>query len=58
MEIDENHNEKISIFNQFNPNELSICPNCNLIYSFQYDCQNNKPIINFNCEKNHKGKSY
>jgi hypothetical protein len=54
--------EELNIFNEaapiiinFNPDDISRCPECNLICSLNLKIKNKKSIINYNCENNHKG---
>ena len=47
-------NVKNSNFNSID--KITRCPECNLISSLNIYYREGKPIINYNCESNHKGK--
>ena len=48
-------NEAAPILNKLNPDDIPRCIDCNLICSLQLNYNDGKPLINFECENNHKG---
>ena len=48
-------NETAPILNKLNPDDIPRCIDCNLICSLQLNYNDGKPLINFECENNHKG---
>ena len=52
-EICTNKEEDININNIMN--YIPRCPNCNLIPSLKLNYKEGKPMINYECENNHKG---
>ena len=48
-------NEAAPIINKLNPDDIPRCIDCNLICSLQLNYNDGKPLINFECENNHKG---
>ena len=41
--------------NDINLDNIPRCPNCNLISLMKLNYKEGKPVINYNCENNHKG---
>ncbi len=52
MEKNDDIKEEKSLFNIDN---ITRCPECNLISSLKLHYQEGKPMINYYCENNHKG---
>ena len=48
-------NEAAPIINKLNEDDIPRCIDCNLICSLQLNYNDGKPLINFECENNHKG---
>ena len=48
-------NEDAPIINKINEDDIPRCIDCNLICSLQLNYNDGKPLINFECENNHKG---
>ncbi len=46
-------NEAAPVINKLSPDDITRCPNCNLIPSLKLFYQNNQPTINFHCENHH-----
>ena len=51
----EKPNEAAPIINKLNEDDIPRCIDCNLICSLQLNYNDGKPLINFECENNHKG---
>ena len=48
-------NEAAPIINNFNPDDIPRCPECNLICSLILEYNEDNPNINYKCENKHKG---
>ena len=49
-------NDEILCLKDISLDNIPRCPNCNLISSLQLKYKEGKPIIDYNCENNHKGE--
>ena len=48
-------NEAAPTIYNFNPNDIPRCPDCNLICSLKLNYKEGNPMINYECENEHKG---
>ncbi len=51
-------NEATSVIYKLNQNDITRCPHCNLIYSLKLNYKEGNPIIDYECENEHKGNIY
>ncbi len=55
--IKNNPNEAAPVINKLTPDNITRCIDCNLICSLQLNYKEGIPIINFECENQHKGNN-
>ena len=48
-------NEAAPVIQNLTADDIPRCPSCNLISSLKLNYKENKPMINYECENNHKG---
>ena len=51
-------NEVTFVIYKLNQNDITRCPHCNLICSFKLNFKEGNPMIDYECENEHKGNIY